>query len=125
MTAELAKTKIYIVDDDPSVRKALQRLLHSAGYGVETFASAQEFLQANVQQTDSCLILDIHLEGMSGFELQQHLSESGVKIPIIFISAHDDEEIIQNAEKIGTDFLRKPFGDQTLIDAIKKAIYTV
>ena len=115
-------TKIYVVDDDPSVRKALRRLLKSAGFNVETFSSAQEFLDAEHQETRACLILDIHLGGMSGIHLQKHLSESGDKIPVIFITAFDDEVTHRQMLSAGVPFLIKPFPDKKLIDALQAAI---
>ncbi len=85
------ETKIYLVDNDPSVRKGLQRLLNSIGFNVEAFASAEEFLEAEIQQSSSCLILDINLGKMNGFGLQKQLSENGSTMPVIFITAFDDE----------------------------------
>lgn len=121
MTASI-DTKIYIVDDDPSVRRGLRRLLQSAGFNVETFGSAQEFLNAEHQETRSCLILDVHLGGMSGIGLQKHLSESGYKIPVIFITAFDDEITHRQMLSAGCPFLIKPFPDEKLIDALRAAV---
>ena len=121
MTASI-DTKIYIVDDDASVRKALQRLLRSAGFNVETFSSAKEFLQAEHQATRSCLILDIHLGGMSGISLQKHLSQTGDRIPVIFITAFDDEITHRQMLSAGVPFLIKPFPDQKLIDALEGVV---
>ena len=77
---------IAIVDDDPSVRRALHRLVRSAGYTVQTFASAHEFLDSLPGRRAACLVLDIHLDGMSGFDLQEHLAADGVGVPVIFIT---------------------------------------
>jgi FixJ family two-component response regulator len=115
-------TKIYVVDDDPSVRKALRRLLVSAGFNVETFSSAQEFLDSKHQETRSCLILDVHLGGMSGISLQKHLSQTGHNIPVIFITAFDDENTHRQMISAGVPFLIKPFADQMLIDALEAAV---
>lgn len=116
---ELVKTKIYLVDDDPSVRRGLQRLLNSIGFDVEAFASAEEFLQAEIQQSSSCLILDINLGNMNGFGLQKQLSEDGSTMPVIFITAFDDEHTHRKMLKAGVPFLIKPFTDQKLIDMLK------
>ncbi len=115
-------TKIYIVDDDPSVRKALQRLLQSAGFNVEAFSSAKEFLQSEHQETHSCLVLDVHLGEMSGISLQKHLSETGDRIPVIFITAFDDETTRLQMLSAGVPFLIKPFPDQKLIDALEGVV---
>jgi FixJ family two-component response regulator len=114
---------IVVIDDDASVRRALQRLLRSAGLAVETFATAREFLAAGQLAKTACLILDIHLAGMSGFDMQKYLVTSGAAIPIIFITAHDDvltRERASNADAV--DHLRKPFDDEALIEAIGKAM---
>jgi FixJ family two-component response regulator len=114
---------IVVIDDDASVRRALQRLLRSAGFTVETFATAREFLAADQWAQTGCLVLDIHLPGMSGVELQEYLAASGVPIPIVFITAHDDvstRERVQRAGAVG--YLRKPFEQGTLIEAISRAI---
>jgi FixJ family two-component response regulator len=113
------ETKIYLVDDDPSVRKGLGRLLNSIGFNVEAFASAEEFLDAEVEQTSSCLILDIHLKQMNGFGLQQQLSERGSTMPVIFITAFDDEHTHRKMLKAGVPFLIKPFADQKLIELLE------
>jgi FixJ family two-component response regulator len=113
------ETKIYLVEDDPSVRKGLRRLLNSIGFNVEAFASAEEFLQAEVQQSCSCLILDINLGKMNGFALQEQLSENGSAMPVIFITAFDDEHTHRKMLKAGVPFLIKPFADQKLIDLLK------
>jgi FixJ family two-component response regulator len=115
---EMIDPKIYVVDDDASVRKALRRLLQSAGYNVETFASAEEFLGSEIQQFGTCLIVDIHLGGLSGLGLQEHLSKKGSKIPILFITAFDDEHTHRQMLKAGIPFLIKPFEDQKLIESL-------
>jgi FixJ family two-component response regulator len=120
MTISHGTPIIYVVDDEPSVRKALERLLRSAGHKVQTFASAEEFLASNYHPHDSCLILDIQLTGMSGLELQQHLLKEGILIPIVFITAHADNELQSKVEKSGAVLLRKPFVDHALLEAIQK-----
>jgi FixJ family two-component response regulator len=114
---------ISIVDDDVSVRRALRRLVQSAGYTVETFASAREFLDSSSLGRTSCLILDIHLGGMSGFELQERLAADPTALPIIFITAHDDATTRERVRQSGVaGYLRKPFDGLTLIEAIQTAV---
>jgi FixJ family two-component response regulator len=114
---------IAVIDDDASVRRALQRLLRAAGFAVETYATAREFLDAGHCAQTVCLVLDIHLPGMSGFELQEHLAVSGAPIPIVFITAHDDATTRERASRAGAvGYLRKPFEQGTLIEAIARAI---
>src|SRR6266487_5080449 len=93
---------IAVIDDDASVRRALQRLLRAAGFAVETFATAREFLDADQWAQTACLVLDIHLPGMSGFELQEHLTVSGVPIPIVFITALDDVSTRERVNRAGS-----------------------
>ena len=113
---------ISIVDDDPSVRQALSRLVRLAGYIVEPFASAREFLASAPRGRTACLVLDIHLNGgMSGFDLQERLVADGVTIPTIFITAHGDARTRERVTQSGVaGFLLKPFGDQALLDLIRK-----
>jgi FixJ family two-component response regulator len=109
---------IAIVDDDASVRRALQRLVESAGYTVQTFASAREFLDWLPQGQAACLVLDVHMDGMSGLDLQQRLA-----VPVIFITAHDDARTRQRIEKSGAaGHLRKPFDEQAVLQAIRQAV---
>jgi FixJ family two-component response regulator len=113
---------ISIVDDDPSVRRALSRLVRLAGYAVESFASARDFLGSAPRGRTACLVLDIHLNGgMSGFDLQERLVADGVTIPTIFITAHGDARTRERVTHSGVaGFLLKPFGDQALLDLIRK-----
>ncbi len=114
---------IFVVDDDASVRTALKRLIRSIGFTVETFDSAQSFLQREVYAGPACLILDIRMSGTSGIELQEKLAEMDINIPIIFITGHGNIQMSVKAMKAGaSDFLEKPFEDQKLIDAIHTAI---
>ena len=114
---------ISIVDDDLSVRRALRRLVRSAGYAVETFASAHEFLDSLPSGRTACLVLDIHLEGMSGFELQERMAADPVPIPVIFITAQDDAATRERARQTtASAYLRKPFDEQVLLAAIGTAI---
>jgi FixJ family two-component response regulator len=112
---------ISIVDDDLSVRRALRRLVHSAGYPVETFASAQEFLGSPREAVIGCVVLDIHMDGMSGFELQERLVSDHRAVPIIFITAHDDARTRERIRTSGAaGYLSKPFDPQALLDAIRR-----
>jgi FixJ family two-component response regulator len=115
--------RIAIVDDDASVRRAVQRLLRSAGFAVETFATARAFLDADHWAETACLVLDIHLPGMSGIELQEYLAVSRVPIPIVFMTAYDDVPTRERVNRAGAvGYLRKPFDQDTLIGAIGRAI---
>lgn len=112
---------ISIVDDDLSVRRALRRLVQSAGYLVETFASAGEFLGSTLSTRSACLVLDIYLDGMTGFELQEQLAADRVTVPIIFMTAHDDAPTRERIRRSGAaGYLGKPFDGQALLDAIQR-----
>src|SRR3984957_2582979 len=114
---------VFVVDDDPSVRSAIKRLIGSVGVHVELFGSAQEFLASKLPNVPGCLVLDIRLPGISGLVLQRQLAEANVQIPIIFITAHSDVPMTVRAMKAGAvEFLTKPFGDQDLLDAIQLAL---
>ena len=114
---------ISIVDDDLSVRRALSRLVRLAGYAVESFGSAREFLASDPRGRTACLVLDIQLDAgeMSGLDLQKRLVADGVTIPTIFITAHGDARTRERVKQSGVaGFLSKPFGDQALLDLIRK-----
>jgi FixJ family two-component response regulator len=114
---------VFVVDDDPSVRRAIKRLIEAEGLRVELFASAQEFLQAKRPEGPGCLVLDIRLPRKSGLEFQRELAEASDQIPIIFITAHGDIPMTVRAMKAGAvEFLTKPFRDQDLLDAIHQAL---
>jgi FixJ family two-component response regulator len=114
---------VYIVDDDPSVRRALARLVRSVGLQVETFPSAKTFLDHPAPDRPACLVLDIRLPGPSGLDLQSTLIQTRRDIPIIFITGHGDVPTSVRAMKGGAvDFLQKPFNDQDLLDCIHHAI---
>jgi two-component system response regulator FixJ len=118
-----ARPTIFIVDDDAAVRDALKLLLRSVGQAVETYASAQEFLDAYSEERPGCLVLDIRMPGMSGLELQQKLNERHSILPIIFITGHGDVPMAVEAMQAGAvDFIQKPFRDQDLIDRINQAL---
>jgi FixJ family two-component response regulator len=114
---------LSLVDDDDSVRKATARLIESFGFTVEVFASGEEFLCFGSLRTTSCLVLDVQMPGMSGLQLQSQLAARGYRIPIIFITAHPDEEIRAQALEAGAvAFLTKPFGEETLLKGIRSAL---
>ena len=114
---------IFVVDDDPSVRCAIERLIGTVGLQVQLFGSAQEFLANKLPNVPSCLVLDVRLPGSSGLALQRQLVEANVQIPIIFITAHSDVPMTVRAMKAGAvEFLPKPFHDQDLLDAIHLAL---
>ena len=114
---------ISIVDDDESIREAIQSLLRSVGFKVETFASAEQFLQSDQIETTACLILDVRMPGMSGLELQRHLMATQYRIPIVFVTAHGDEEARSRALQEGAvEFLLKPFNEEALLNAIQAAL---
>src|SRR5258705_11350632 len=114
---------VFVIDDDAAVRQSIEGLLKSVGLRSETFATAQEFLRSERSVGPSCLVLDVRLPGVSGLDFQHELAESGVQIPIIFITGHVDIPMTVNAMKSGAlEFLTKPFGDQGLLDAIHNAL---
>ncbi len=113
--------QITVVDDDPSVRKALSRLISAAGYRASVYESAEEYLQSVERQTD-CLVLDVHLPGMTGLELQSTLRRTSPEIPVVFISAFSDQHAQAQAIQDGAvDFLPKPLDSDRLLDAIARA----
>lgn len=122
MTAAGVAT-VFIVDDDPLMREAIQGLLKSVGLQSQTFGSPLEFLRSRRSDGPGCLVLDVRLPGISGLDLQQELAQAGIRIPIIFISGHADVPISVKAMKSGAfEFLIKPFRDQELLDAIQQAL---
>ena len=114
---------VFVIDDDGGMRQAIQDLVESVGLRVEAFATGEEFLKRPRTADPSCLVLDVRLPQMSGLEFQQKLAELGVRIPIIFITAHGDIPMSVRALKSGAvEFLTKPFRDQDLLDAIQQAL---
>jgi FixJ family two-component response regulator len=114
---------VYIVEDDTSLCNAVRRLLRSAQYRVITFASAEEFRQSDFKSNPGCLLLDIRLPGISGFELQEELFASGVRMPVIFTTGHDRAGMEEKAMRLGaTAYLRKPFDEDALLGAIHLAM---
>ncbi len=115
-----AQFTVVVVDDDESVRASLKLLMESAGYDVLTFQSAEDFLDFNFGKNPCCLILDIHLPGLSGFDLRKCLIESHSRIPVIFITGHDRARMEDEAMKLAAiAYIRKPFDERDLLDAIQ------
>jgi FixJ family two-component response regulator len=122
-TSQPTKPTVFVIDDDASVREALSSLIRSVGLHVEIFPSAQEFLRHERPDAPACLVLDIRLPGLSGMELQRELTQSGIHIPIIFITGHGDIPMSVRAIKAGAvEFLTKPFRERDLLRAIEQAI---
>jgi len=114
---------IAIVDDDASVQRGLQRLIRSAGWKVETFASAQEFLARSRTELPNCVLLDLQLPGLSGLDLQKRMAEVGLEIPIVFLTGHGNIPVSVQAMKAGAvQFLTKPVDEQELFQAIEEAV---
>jgi FixJ family two-component response regulator len=119
-----ATALIAIVDDDPSVRRAVERLVRSFGLHAESFHSGEGLLQSVAKsQKFGCAVLDVQMPGMSGLEVQQHLAVLGINLPVVFITAHESENIAERAMAAGAvGFLQKPFSDESLIELIRRAI---
>ena len=114
---------IFVVDDDAAMRRSLAYLFDSAGWQVETFESARDFLHRYAGHTPGCLLLDVRMPLMSGLELQQELSRHAISLPVIFLSGHGDLAMAVQTMKAGAcDFLEKPCKDQVLLDAVSRAV---
>lgn len=114
---------VFVIDDDPSIRDAIESLIRSVGMHVQTFASAQEFMTCTRPDAPACLVLDVRMPGLSGLDLQRDLLDAGIRIPVIFITGHGDIPMSVRAMKAGAvEFLTKPFRDQDLLDAISQAL---
>jgi FixJ family two-component response regulator len=114
---------VFVVDDDPSVRRSTERLVRSAGWKAQSFATAREFLKHPPADGPSCLVLDVRMPGLSGMDLQSELVNSGIDLPIIFMTGHGDIPMTVRAMKAGAvEFLTKPVRRQHLMDAIRAAI---
>ena len=121
MTA--TKATIFIVDDDPSIRLALENLISSIGQQVETYAAAQDFLRDCPRNPAGCLVLDVQMPGLSGLDLQSELNHAGIHLPIIFLTGHGDIPTTVRAMKAGAvEFLTKPVSDSELLAAISQAL---
>jgi FixJ family two-component response regulator len=114
---------IFIVDDDPSVRKSLTRVMTAAGYAVEVYASARDFLTREPFVGPCCLVLDVRMPGLTGLDLQEALAGKGHRMPIVFITGHGDISMSVKAMKGGaSDFLTKPFDVEKLLEAVERAV---
>ncbi len=114
---------VFVVDDDPSVRKSLTRVIESAGYTVEAFASARDFLKVAPTSGPCCLVLDVRMPGITGLDLQKTLARAVHRIPVVFITGHGDIPMSVKAMKAGAiDFLTKPFAAKDLLGAIQRAV---
>lgn len=114
---------VFVVDDDPAVRQALQSLFRSVGLRVQVFSSAAEFLTGKAPSVPGCLVLDVRLPGVSGLDFQTELAKANIQIPIVFITGHGDIPMTVRAMKAGAvQFLPKPFRDQDLLDAVRVAL---
>jgi FixJ family two-component response regulator len=123
MAAQRKTKLVTIVDDDDSIRRALQGLLESAELPAQSFASAEEFLKSGQHHRTACLIADIRMPGMSGLELQAKLNAERCRIPIIFITAHGDEKMRLQALRAGAvEFMAKPFNDEALLESVRAAL---
>jgi two-component system response regulator FixJ len=117
------KPVVFVIDDDESVCRSLRRLMKSVGLNVRTFTSAEDFLNQGYQNVPGCLVLDVKMPGMSGLELQKRLVDFGSKMPIIFMSAHEDVSTREQGLRTGAIvFLQKPFEDQVLIEMVNSAL---
>jgi FixJ family two-component response regulator len=122
-SASQGKPLVFIVEDDPSVQRALGNLFQSVGLEVEVFGSASDMLKSKLPDVASCLVLDVRLPGLSGLDFQTELATANIHIPIIFMTGHGDIPMTVRAMKGGAvDFLTKPFRDQDMLDAVVKAI---
>lgn len=118
-----AAATVFIVDDDPHVRGAIQRVLKSAGLRSEAFETPQEFMRRKLPDWPSCLVLDVKLSGSSGLDVQRELKNAGIEIPIIFLTGHGDIPMTVRAMKLGAvEFLTKPFKRDVLLHAIEQAL---
>ena len=118
-----AAAVVSVVDDDPSILRALKRLIRTEGLSVETFESAEDFLRSPKRDRTACLVLDVRLRGMSGFALLEGLEGGGLRIPTVLITAHDDAPTRERAQRAGAvEYLRKPFDEQLLITAVHRAM---
>jgi len=114
---------VCVVDDDASLRRSLRNLLMSVGYRVETFQSAEAFLDSVHHENTGCLVLDLRMTGMNGLDLLRHLAATGSRIPVIILTAHGDDETRQRSLQAGAvAFLTKPFQSATLLDAVRTAL---
>jgi FixJ family two-component response regulator len=123
VTQSDSEAVVLVVDDEPSVRDAMQRLFRSVGLRTEVFASASEFLQTKLSDGPRCLVLDVRLPGLSGLDFQAELTKANIQIPIVFMTGHGDIPMTVKAMRAGAvEFLPKPFRDQDMLDAVRLAL---
>jgi FixJ family two-component response regulator len=123
MATAQSESIVFVVDDDASIRDAVKSLLKSVGLRAEVFGSTEDFVKTARPEIPSCLVLDVRLPGMSGLEFQEQLAKTGIRIPIIFVTAHGDIPMTSRAMKAGAvEFLPKPFQKQELLNAIHQAL---
>lgn len=121
--SQFTKATVFVVDDDQAMRNSLKWLIESVGVHVESYASADEFLAHFQGGRRGCLVLDVRMPGMSGLDLQEHLVEHKIDIPVVIITGHGDVPMAVRAMKHGAiDFIEKPFNDEVLLDAIRRAL---
>ena len=121
--AEDGERVVCVIDDDPSLRRSLKNLLTSVGFPVETFLSAEAFLDSVHRQKTGCVVLDLRMPGMNGLDLLSHLAAAGSRIPVIVLTAHgDDESRRRSLEAAAVAFLKKPVPSATLLDAVRAAL---
>jgi FixJ family two-component response regulator len=121
--AECLRQLVSVVDDDESLRRSLGNLFRSVGFGVETFASADEFLRSVQRDHTNCLVLDLRMTGMSGLDLLRHLAAGDRRIPVVILTAHGDEETRRRSLEAGAiAFLDKPFHAHALLEAVRGAL---
>jgi FixJ family two-component response regulator len=114
---------VFVIDDDPSIRRALERLFRSEGWTVQTFESAEEFLRQDLSSIEGCLVVDVHLGRMTGFDLQVRLSRLSRLMPVIVTSGVDDEDIEVEGRRLGAvAFFRKPFDVEALMDSVSQCL---
>ena len=119
----MSDATVHIIDDDASLRQALDSLFRSTGLSTRQYGSAQEFIDATAPMGPGCLVLDVRLPGVSGLEFQEHLAELGVRLPVILMTGHGDIPMSVRGMKAGAvDFLTKPFRDQDMLDAVATAL---
>jgi FixJ family two-component response regulator len=118
-----ARQTVCVIDDDASVLRALGRLLRSVGFHAATFPTAEAFLECAEAAAARCLVVDVHLPGLGGLDLQERLRAEGRDVPVVFITAFGDERARARALRAGAlAFLEKPFGEQALLDAVQQAV---
>jgi FixJ family two-component response regulator len=118
----MASARIAVVDDHEGLRRAVVRLLQASGHEASSFSSAEEFLVSDERHRVACLVLDVRLPGLSGFELRGRLASEGLATPVIYVTAHDDPEARRRASSEGAPFFLKPFDGQTLLAAIRTVL---